>query len=84
MEILKGMRTHLADSLSHYQKNAYLMKILAILLSIAGIIGVTWAIIAQNLMIMIATIILLKLSLRLFKKPDKGVEAHEKEISGER
>lgn len=78
MEILKGIRTHLEDSISSCQKNANSMKILAVLLSIAGIIGVIWAIIAQNLMIMIITIILLKLSLRLFKKPDKNVKAYEK------
>lgn len=69
------MGDHLEDSLSRFQENANLMKILAIMLSIAGIIGVIWAIIAQNLMIMIITIILLKLSLRIFKKPDQNAKA---------
>jgi hypothetical protein len=84
MEILKEMGNQLEDSLSRVQENANSMKILAIILSIAGIISVAWAFIAQNFMIMIITIILLKLSLRLFKKPDKNVEAHEKGILGER
>jgi hypothetical protein len=73
MRNLKKPEKHLEDSLSHYQENANLMKILAIILSIAGIMGVIWAIMAQNIMIMLVTIILLKLSLRIFKKPDKNV-----------
>ncbi len=84
MKILKEMRNHLEDSVSRVQENANSMKILAIILSIAGIIGVTWAIIAQNFMIMIITIILLKLSLKFFKKPDKNVNAYKKGVSGER
>lgn len=84
MDILKETRNHLEDSVSRYQENANLMKILAIMLSISGIIGVIWSIMAQNLMIMIITIILLKLSLRIFKKPNKNVKAYEKGISAER
>jgi hypothetical protein len=84
MKVLKETRNQLGDSLSHFQENANSMKILAIILSITGIIGVTWAFIAQNFMIMIITIILLKLSLRFFKKPDKNAKAYNKGISGER
>jgi hypothetical protein len=84
MKILKEMRNYLGDRISREQENANSMKILAIILSISGIIGVTWAIIAQNLMIMIITIIILKFSLRIFKKPDKNVKAYKKGISGER
>jgi hypothetical protein len=55
------------------------------MLSIAGIIGVIWSIIAHNLMILIITIILLKSSLRIFKKPNKkNVNAYKKGVSGER
>ncbi len=75
MRNLKEMRNHLEGSLSRYQENANLMKIIAIVLSIAGIVGVAWAIMAQNLMIMIIIIILLKLSLRIFKKPTKNAKA---------
>lgn len=75
MDILKETRNHLEDSVSRYQENANLMKILAIMLSISGVIGVIWSIMTQNLMIMIITIILLKLSLRIFKKPDKNAKA---------
>lgn len=75
MDILKETRNHLEDSVSRHQENANLMKILAIMLSISGVIGVIWSIMTQNLMIMIITIILLKLSLRIFKKPDKNAKA---------
>ncbi len=78
MMSLKETGNHLENSLSRYRENTNLMKILAIMLSIAGIIGVTWAIMAQNLMIMIIIIVLLKLSLRLFKKPDKNDNAQKR------
>ncbi len=83
MKILKERGNHLDDSVSREQDSADSMRILAVILSIVGIIGAIWGIYVNNIIMIFIFAFLLQFSWKTYKKSAKNVKAYKKGILGE-